>query len=276
MGGKRLADIFEHHDYRSYIEAWLDSGKARNASLLARRMGRAPSYVSMVRKGERGITVAQASLWAHAFGLDEPGSAYWANLVTAAQNTMPDQREEALIRIAAEQAYRGAVAGSAAYQLHSSWLDQTILELASCRGFRSDPSWIAANVEPPATVAEVEEAIESLLELGLLVREGEGLRPATGSHATETEVDDAVVSRAVAQLHASALAHAVDCLDSVDSEERAYSTLIGAISERQLPELKEALRRLQIEALESTRSGGKPDRVYQLTMQLLPRTKRLS
>jgi uncharacterized protein (TIGR02147 family) len=57
---------------------------------------------------------------------------------------------------------------------HSRWYLPAIRELVATGPFREDPLWIAQSLCPRISVEEAEAAIETLLQLGLLARDGNG------------------------------------------------------------------------------------------------------
>lgn len=57
---------------------------------------------------------------------------------------------------------------------HSHWYLPAIRELVTSSEFRAEPAWIARQLCPPIRAAQAREALDTLLELGLLVRDRRG------------------------------------------------------------------------------------------------------
>jgi uncharacterized protein (TIGR02147 family) len=142
-----------------------------------------------------------------------------------------------------------------------------IRELVSLTSFREDPAWIAAALEPAISERQANAALETLLRLGLLVRDGHGrLRQAQASVTT----GPGPLGHHVFAYHHAMIDLGKRALDELPREERDISSLTLSIGERTLPLLKQRLFELRQELLQLAELEAAPARVVQLNLQLFP------
>src|SRR5205085_2392007 len=109
--------------------------------------------------------------FADACGLAGKEAQYFCELVEFNQARTSAEKQARYEALASHRGYRRAQkldVAQASY--HSQWYVPAIRELAGSRGFRAEPSWIAAQLLPEITVEQAEHALSVLLELGLLVK----------------------------------------------------------------------------------------------------------
>jgi uncharacterized protein (TIGR02147 family) len=107
-----------------------------------------------------------------ALGLDEDDARCFAALVDREHGATLSARRRANAALAAARAFHAARRlDDLTCRLFGEWYLQAIAELARCEGFRPDPEWIADVLRPRIAPADAESAIDTLCELGLLVRD---------------------------------------------------------------------------------------------------------
>jgi uncharacterized protein (TIGR02147 family) len=138
------------------------------------------------------------------------------------------------------------------------------------KGFRADPTWIAATLRPVITLAEAQTALELLFTLGMLVREESGaVRVSDGSLVTPHEVR----SLAVHNYHRSMLTRAREALTAFPHTERHFCGVTVAIAPELLPRLKRELDQMQERILDLCDSSTQDrTQVLQVNLNLFPLT----
>lgn len=262
-------------DYRRFIAEAL---KARGMQQrdLADALGRAPSAISLMLSGQRSLDPELVEPIAAALRLGADEAGYFAALVDL-ESRSPRARRNAWATVAATQRHRAeaglSVALAAAAERPSF---ATIVELASCDGFRPEAAWIAGTLLPPITVEEAQEALATAVTLGLLVPNDEGglSRAADTDVAwSPSEVKSAPQARSTAELHRAAMALAAGCFERSRHNERHVSTTVFRVTEEQFARIRARLREVEREIVVIASESAEPaNRVYQLSVQLFPVT----
>ncbi len=275
MGATAAAtDVYRYLDYREYLRDFYASEKARNPTFsfrnFSRRIGvKSPSHMKRVIDGERSLTPTMVDRYARAIGLDGEGAAYLGHLVQLNDARTASDREQAYQRLSASRHYQRAHrldAHQAAYC--TQWYMPAIRELAARSDFQDDPKWIADEVSPPITPREASAALESLFELGLLVRDAQGrIRQRDAVVSTGAQTDWVHVTR----YHRAMLQQASAAIDNFQAAERDLSAVALGVSADAIPRLKRRLAEFRQELL-SEYSAGDPDQVVQINFQLFPLT----
>lgn len=275
MARRPELDVFAFLDYRAFLRAFyqLERGQRLSYRAFSRRAKlRSPNYLKLVMDGQRSLSLEMAERFAAACGLTGEAARYFRELVAFNQATEPEQRDACYRRLLGFRRYREIQRLDVAQDAyHSRWYLPAIRELAARPDFRDDPQWIAALLEPPIRAAEARQALEVLLELGLLTRAADGrLRQAQGLVTTGAET----MSQHVASYHSAMMAQAERAMNELPAEERDISSLTLCLSAGGLAQVKQAIVRFRRELLQLSELEQQPSQVIQLNFQLFPLTRR--
>jgi uncharacterized protein (TIGR02147 family) len=215
-----------------------------------------------------------AERFAATCGLGREASEYFVVLVAFTQATTSEERAECYQRLTRFRRYRRAQKlelAEAAY--HSTWYLPAIRELCLSTHFQDDPDWIAGALQPPIKPAEAKQALETLLELGLLHRDESGtLRVKSRVVSTGAET----IGMHIRNYHEEMMARAVAAMELVPAAERDISSLTLCVDAAGLSRLKERLADLRRELVELCESRASANRVVQINLQLFPLTRDIS
>jgi uncharacterized protein (TIGR02147 family) len=268
-------DVFRYHDYRTFLSAYYEHKKPKGFSYRAfsRAAGLgAPNYLQLVINGRRSLTAAMAERFAETCGLAGEGADYFVALVAFNQATDNDERNIQYRKLSGFRRYRRAQKlelCDAAY--HSTWYLPAIRELVLSPSFQEDPEWIAAALCPPIKPAEASQALATLLELGLLVRTGDGsLRQKARVVSTGAET----TGMHMANYHAEMMRQAASAMTAVPAAERDISSLTLCLGSKGLSQLKARIQAFRRELLELAETEAEPSQVVQVNFQLFPLTQR--
>lgn len=242
---------------------------------LAERAHMSPALLSAILHGRRILDSSRVETLGARLELEGEALDYFRHLVTWQHDGSRANRREAFGQVLTSRHFHQArTADDEHYELFSHWLLPAICELARCSGWRADPAWIAARFPEDVAEARVAQALQTLENLGALVRDEEGrLQSTEESWATPHELERGVLDQALGNLHISTLERAAERLDSVPGTERQYGMLTMALSREQVVALKERLTRVFQEVLAMGEERERPaDRVYSLAFQLFPLT----
>jgi uncharacterized protein (TIGR02147 family) len=208
-----------------------------------------------------------AQRFAKAAGLTGEAAEYFEELVRFTQAKGSKARSERYAKLLGFRRYRETrplAAAEAAY--HANWYLPAVRELAARKDFKPQPDWIAATLWPSITPTQAAQALETLLELGLLVRQGK--RVVQGDAVVSTGAEARSVN--VASFHRAMLARAADAMDDVPPAQRDISSLTLCLGADGLALFKERIQRFRRELLELSTLELEPRQVVQVNFQLFP------
>lgn len=266
-------DVFAYLDYRAYLRDYYNARKAAGRGFsyrsFSRRAGlKSPNYLKLVMDGERNLSADMAERFAQACGLKDDEVRYFVDLVNFGQAASLAERNQHYGRLTGFQRYRNAHKLDLAHAAYySAWYMPAIRELVARADFRADPSWIAEQLIPPIAPTEAARALETLLELGLLVKdEGGVLRQADALLSTGPETR----GLHIASYHRAMMQRAMESIDLVPAHQRDISSLTLCLGEAGLRAFKERVQRFRKELLELSALEPKPEQVVQINFQLFP------
>jgi uncharacterized protein (TIGR02147 family) len=270
-------DVFAYLDYRAYLRDYYNDRKAAGRGFSYRGFSRkaglkSPNYLKLVVDGERNLSADMAERFASACGLKDDEQRYFVDLVAFSQAATLAERNQHYARLTGFKRYRNAHKLDLAHAAYfSAWYMPAIRELAARTDFRADPTWIAAQLLPAVTPQEAEHALQTLLELGLLVRD-------TGGAIRQT---DALLSTGpetrglhIAAYHRAMVQRAMEAIDLVPAQERDISSLTLCLGDAGLRAFKERVQRFRKELLELSELEPNPEQVVQINFQLFPLSRR--
>ena len=265
-------DVIEYLDYRRFLRDWFDWKKTDNPRyshrLFARRAGvRSPSLLLLVSEGKRNLTPQTLEGFCTAIGLEGASARHFTLLVRRDQAETSAERTEALEAILATQHFREARRlAAAAFSYFRHWWFTALHELAHRPDFQADPAWMAAQLRPTIAPEQAAEALEALLELGLLAEDEAGVpRPTDRSVVTPHEVADVAFNR----YHEGMLERATEAIERFTADDRHVLGLTVAIPAHLVPRVKKRLNEVQRELL-SLCDQEPREQVYQLSMAFFP------
>jgi uncharacterized protein (TIGR02147 family) len=265
--------VYAYLDYRAFLRDYYAGKKAGSRAFSFRAFSKragvsSPNYLKLVIEGKRNLSSKMAERFAHACSLDHDASRYFVSLVAFNQAKTSTERAEAYDKLTGFQSYRQAhkleIAHAAYY---SDWFMPAIRELAASSQFREDPSWIAEQLIPKITPLQAQRALETLMDLGLLVRSAAGrLVQADALVSTGPETRGLHIGA----FHRAMTQRAIEAIDIVPALERDISSLTLCLGRGGLKALKERLQRLRRELLELSALETEPEQVVQVNFQLFP------
>lgn len=267
--------MFKFHDYRSFLRDFYAQNKAGKYGFSLRAFSkraqlRSSNYLKLVMDGERNLTQEMAPRFADACGLHGQAVDYFCALVAFNQAKSVKDRDRAYERLSRLSRYREVHRLSRAQEAyHSHWYIPVIRELAVRSDFRSDARWVASRLMPAISPREAEQAIEVLLELGLLVRDKRG-RLVQAQALVQTP--DGPLGQQISRYHRAMLERAAEAIDGVPKEQRQIESLTLCLSEKRMRDLKARIDSLCDEILQEYQADDDSRRVVQLNLQMFPLT----
>jgi uncharacterized protein (TIGR02147 family) len=265
-------EVHEYLDYRAYLRDYYSAKKAESRAFSYRSFARkagvsSPNYLKLVIDGKRNLSTRMAERFAKACGLDPENARYFVCLVSFSQAATSADKAKEYAKLTSFRSYRRAHKLDLAHAAYyGDWYMPVIRELAAFRDFREDPTWIAEQLLPAISRTQAARALETLMALGLLVRDEHGrlvqadVLVSTGPETTGLHI---------AAFHRAMTSRALESIDLVPKEERDISSLTLGLSRGGLNAFKQRLQRFRRELLELSALED-AEQVVQVNFQLFP------
>lgn len=226
------------------------------------------SFLRDVIEGRRNISDDSVDKFVSAIGLVDDAAEYFRELVRYNRESDHDKRAQLFRRLLLLQARREfSPVRQAQAKYYSDWVNIIVREAAGLERFGGDPEKIARAIRPPIPTAQAKEAIQLLLDIGMLEKTKEGRYKATTPRLVPGDIDRSVVRSAKRQM----LLHALDRLDSQSNEDTHISSVTVTVSAHRLAKLTEQIRQFRLDLLADTASDdGQQEQVAQINFQLIP------
>lgn len=273
-----LPNVFDHLDYRRYLGEWMKAKQAINPKyshrVFARRAGyKNPSLLGLIVKGQRNLTDALLPGFLATLDLNRDERSYFRTLLELDRATSPEDRTRLVEQLGARRQFLGARRlEDEGFRYISRWYYPAIRELAGRPDFRLDAKWVARRLRPKVSVTRVREALDVLLDIGMIEATPDG-----GARQTEKAIATAheVHSLAVHNYHRGMCELALIALEQTDSAERHFGAVTALVAPSLLPKLKQEIGQFQERIAnlcdESAESG---EIAVQVNLQLFPLSKR--
>lgn len=269
--------IRNYLDYRQYLKdlsahfkAHYSDFSSRTFSQLAELGGN--SYLTMILNGERNLTPVTVAKFSKALRLNAKETLYFENLVLFNQTKNEDERDRYFTRLA-ELRHRTPATGLKREQFKymSNSLFAIVREMTSLPNFQDDPEWIASKLRRPATKGQVAYALETLNNLGLVVRGDDGRY----RHSeTLLQSPDDVGAADIMNYHRQILSESKEAVFNVPYEEWDMASMTLPVQKKNISQVMGILSKCR-EEIASLINNDSPDyhEVFQINMQVFPVTK---
>ena len=267
-----MIDLFGYLNYRDFLR---DAYEERHSGdwrfshrYIAERAGFDSSMFNKILQGKRNLTERMVKVFADIFCNDVREKSYFANMVAFNQAKTHSESRQYLEKLVATKECKVEDLAKDQFEYFDHWYHAVVRELVTFYPYVGDDAALGLMVRPPITASQVKSSI-ALLERLSMIRKDEttgayvqtqGLI-SSGSESYSTAVNSYIQQN---------LDVAQTALDRFDKTERNLSTLAFACDETTYAELVEMVRRFRREVLAKVSQCEKPNRVFQLGMQLFP------
>ncbi len=266
-----MANVFAYMDYRAYLKDAFDEMKgARHGfshRVFARSAGfRSSNYLLLIMQGKRNLSSEGILKVAKALKLRKGEAAFFENLVRFDQAKSDAERNLYYERIAGTREYADAHRlEKGQFEYYSNWYTPVIREMVLLEEFEEDPAWIARQLTPPITPREAREALELLLDIGLIVRDDAGRLCQGKAHIAS---GDEVASLALTNFQREMIERAASSIDETSHGLREIGSVTFAVSQEKLAEAKRMIRAFRTKLSGFLAEESQADAVYQFNVQL--------
>ncbi|MCQ2097856.1 MAG: TIGR02147 family protein [Fibrobacter sp.] len=267
-----MINLFEYLNYREFLK---DAYEERHASdwrfshrYIAEKVGFDSSMFNKILQGKRNLTARQISSFAEIFCRDDREKKYFADMVAFNQAKTHSESRQYLEKLVATKECKVETVAKDQFEYFDHWYHAVIRELVTFYPYVGDAAALGLMVRPPITASQVKSSVALLERLSMIRKNPEtGLYEQTqglissGSESYSTAVNSYIQQN---------LDVATTAMDRFGREERNLSTLAFGCDENTYNELVEMVRRFRREVLAKVGQCEKPNRVFQLGMQLFP------
>lgn len=235
----------------------------------SRDLGVAAPKLSEILRGICGLSETSAKNIALKLGLSSAEAQLFVDLVNA------KHARSKVLRQRATEKLKGNVALASyselsldTFKIISDWCHFAILELTETDGFRSDCKWIAKKLN--LDLGHVSEAIERLLDFGLLEEAGGRWVQTQKSLATPSGVPSSEIKK----YHRQILTKAEKSLTEDEISIRDFSAITMAIPEESFSEIQKEIKAFRRMISDKYMNKKSKTRVYSLAIQFFPLDKK--
>ena len=267
-----MINLFEYLNYREFLR---DAYEERHAGdwrfshrYIAERAGFDASMFNKILQGKRNLTARLVSVFADIFCSDAREKSYFADMVAFNQAKNHSESRQYLEKLVATKECKVENVAKDQFEYFDHWYHAVVRELVTFYPYVGDDAALGLMVRPPITASQVRSSIALLERLSMIKKNPEtGFYEQTqglissGSESYSTAVNSYIQQN---------LNVAQDAMDRFGRGERNLSTLAFACDESTYSELVEMVRRFRREVLAKVGQCEKPNRVFQLGMQLFP------
>lgn len=267
--------IYNYLDYKDFLTDWFNYQKENKYGFSYRSFARAakmdsPNYLQRIISRQRNMSEKYLPNLISAMGLSDIESEYFTLLVKI-EKTKEDLKREKLTQKLVELRSRQEtkVLSKPMLRYLSHWYIPVIRELIILHQTDS-PKTLSDTILPKVNLAEIKNAIDFLFAGKFITKtKSGGFKHLSPNLST----GDELVSDIVNSYHRETLNLSSENLTSSKLEDRDISSLILSVSQESFDRIKKEIQVFRKKILTISNEDKKPDRVYHLGFQFVPRSK---
>lgn len=274
---KVLPCVFDYVDFRFFLKDSFMFLRLKNKdfseSAFLQKAGfgkNSRGYLKLIVEGKRNLSSKTISGFSRALNLTEKETLHFENLVNHNQAESEKDKNYYFARLSRTIQGKTNHAYSllkSQYNYLSNWYLASIRELVSFANFTESQDWIRKMLRDRISKKEIKEAINDLLNLGLLQRDSSGKL-----HQSESLiqfVDDSLNYTTASQFHAQVLDLAKDALFEDPYKNRTTSCVILSCQKKQFSELRQEIATFRAHILNKFGANGTSnDAIFSVSIQL--------
>jgi uncharacterized protein (TIGR02147 family) len=267
-----VESIFEYDSYRLFLKDYFAAKKKEKPSFsqryFARRAGfKAHNFCTLVIEGRRNLSMGSIQKIIKGMGIKGKAATYFENLVYLNQATTLADKElyyHRLKKIGNKTQF---------YQVHKDqfffyekWYYPVIRELMTLMEWNGDFSALAKAVRPSISPAEAKEAVELLVNTGMVKKDEPCGYVLSDEFVTSAGVPEFIKKKA----RRDVLLKGIETIDTIAAHEKyaAYSTV--TMSKTLYKEVREILDEARQKILSLVADDAAADEIYEVVFQVFP------
>ena len=267
----KMIEFSDTQDYRDFLKEYYDRRKAEmplySYRMMGDKLGLDSSYLYRVLQKKQHLPAHALPAAKDILALSGRQAEYFELLYSAAVTKDKNKREELMAKALSLRDVHLHSLQQAELKLLENWWIPAVRAYLELNGGVVNLKQIAKDICPPITEDQAKEAIDTLLEVGLIKKMASGKLALTDAHLT---VGGPEKAKAVRHFQKEILQLASDSLDNIDVTQRNVSTLTLSVDQSCFEDLGEMLKEFRRLVQKRVDGAKNPDRVMQLSMAFFP------
>lgn len=266
-----MIDFSDTQDYRDFLKEYYDRRKAEmplySYRMMCDKLGLDSSYLYRVLQKKQHLPAHALPAAKDILALSGRQAEYFELLYSAAVTKDKNKREELMAKALSLRDVHLHSLQQAELKLLENWWIPAVRAYLELNGGTVNLKQIAKDICPPITEDQAKEAIDTLLEVGLIKKMASGKLALTDAHLT---VGGPEKAKAVRHFQKEVLRLAAESLENTPVEERNISTLTLSVDQSCFDDLGDMLKEFRRLIQKRVDGAKNPDRVMQLSMAFYP------
>lgn len=259
--------IYAYLDYRHFLRDMVEYSRERgtySTRTFGKKVGfKSSSHMKMIIDGSRNLTDEMADRVAEAFGLKTLEVQFFQTLVHFNQAESFTERDKIFKEMQTFKKFNSLKkADRAQYDCFSTWYMIAILEGLGTNWNRKSVKEMAESLK--ITEAEVERAISTLSEVGLIEKRRGNWVPVNAAISTPEELN----SLNVRNYHKQMIEKAVEASDKIGNNDQSLASLTIALSPQNFAKLKNKMFKILRTMNAEFSDDPSPEKIYQVNLQI--------
>ena len=267
----KMIEFSDTQDYRDFLKEYYDRRKAEmplySYRMMGDKLGLDSSYLYRVLQKKQHLPAHALPAAKDILALSGRQAEYFELLYSAAVTKDKGKREELMAKALSLRDVHLHSLQQAELKLLENWWIPAVRAYLELNGGVVNLKQIANDICPPITEAQAKEAIDTLLEVGLVKKMASGKLALTDAHLTVGGPEKAKVVR---HFQKEVLQLAGDSLENIDVNQRNVSTLTLSVDQACFDDLGDMLKEFRRLVQKRVDGAKNPDRVMQLSMAFFP------
>lgn len=239
--------VFQYQSARDYLKDAISERKRHSPDFSIRKFCKlsnfgSHSHLVMILNGSRRVTLKQVPALAAGLNLTSEERVYFQTLIQLDNATSEEEKNLCklwLNDLNPRREYR--ILEVEQYHMIADWIHMAVLTLAKIEGASITPENVFQLVHGKVPLPKIREAIERLLDLGLLKEEGGKLKPSFQSVKTKDDVS----SKGAREYHKQVSRLAAEAVEEQPPEIREFQSFALTVPQGKIPFVKNLIRKFR-------------------------------
>lgn len=266
-----MPNLWTSVDYRVFLREWLESERTVRPAVslrwMAQRLAMDASLLSKILAQERHLSHSRVQPVIDLLKLEGVEGEYFRLCVHYAKAKGHREAQACFARMAELRRISPVPLDDIQVAYWESWVHVALRSLLSCGTFRDEWERLGAMLRPRQSARKVREAMAVLERIGLAGRDEDGVWQVREAFLRDGSPAQAVMVR---HFHRQSLLLALESIEGLPKDLRDLSSLTVSIPAEGYPRIVEMVKEFRSRVLATVAGMDQPDRVYQLSLQLVP------
>jgi len=265
--------VFEYLEYRDFLRDFYEDQKGKHPYFsyryFGKRIGVDASFLVKVIQKQMHLSAKTIPRLVGFLKLGKKEAEYFELLVSFSKAKKNSDIKLYFEKVLSYRSPYVKTVEADAYSFFSTWYNIAIYELLTFYPFKGSVRELAQKLNPPISVQDAKKALALLQRLGFVTKHKDGTYTVTSKLLTTGEKWQSV---AINNFQKKMIALSGEAIDRFQKKDRDISTVTVSLSQGQVECMKEKIRLLRQELLETADREEHAEGVYQVNFQVFPLT----